>query len=132
MAEVEFRRLIGTLSRAYTEMNPKQGGDVLQIAEAIAHLERHWSESVPIAELTRIAHRSESSLLRAFKASVGCSPSEYHIGLRIERAKALLRSSSLTVTEIAFRTGHRDSNYFSRLFRRKTGQTPREYRERTD
>ena len=46
----------------------------------------------------------------------------------MKKAKELLKNSTLSVTEIAARTGYGDSNYFSRIFKKSCGKTPREYR----
>lgn len=63
-----------------------------------------------------------------FKAETGISPSAYRQKLRIENAKSLLSSTSLSVLEISMLSGFSDQLYFSRIFKRKTGVSPSEYR----
>jgi AraC-like DNA-binding protein len=67
---------------------------------------------------------SESYLTRVFRRDLGIGPWEYLTRLRIERAKALLRLTNLTVTEIANQIGYNDSAYFSRVFHQETGRSP--------
>ena len=66
---------------------------------------------------------------RCFKRYTSLSPLHYLNGMRIERAKELLRfESSLTVGEIAARCGFRDALYFSTAFKREVGMSPLAYR----
>ena len=60
---------------------------------------------------------------------MGESIPNYVNKLRIEDAKGLLKSTSLSTTEIAYLVGYTDSNYFSALFKEKVGVSPREYRK---
>ena len=57
------------------------------------------------------------------------TPIDYLIKIRIEYAARLLRSSSLSVMEIAEKTGFVDSNYFTKQFRKIMGNSPRTYRK---
>ena len=71
---------------------------------------------------------SESYLTRTFRRDLGIAPWEYLTRYRIEQAKALLRVTNLTVTEIAHRVGYNDSAYFSRVFHQETGRSPVTFR----
>lgn len=94
----------------------------------MTHLEVKFDQPINLDELAGIAHMSKRSFIRAFQAATGASPIAYLIQLRITRATALLRESSDPVTDIAFRVGFSDSNYFTRQFRKVTGISPRTYR----
>jgi len=59
---------------------------------------------------------------------MGSSPIAHLIQLRVNRAATLLRQTGDSVTDIAFRVGFSDSNYFTRQFRRIMGRSPRAYR----
>jgi len=69
------------------------------------------------------------SLRRAIRRGAGCSPKEYVLRVRLNRAKELLAESDLTVTEIARRVGHHDAAYFTRMFTRRTGIAPSVFRQ---
>ncbi len=73
---------------------------------------------------------SERTFLRRFREATGFAPIDYVIRARIRRAADLLAdlNAGLSITEIAFRCGFQDSNYFSRQFRRYIGTNPRNYR----
>ena len=55
---------------------------------------------------------------------------EYVTGLRVARAKELLQQETLSMKEICVSVGYGDPNYFSRIFKKHTGVTPTEYREK--
>jgi len=121
--------LIGYLSRCYSQLEAPPHPPLAQLSEVLGYMERHLGEPLTVDNLTRVAHMSQTSLMRSFRQLLGQSPIAYLIGLRLARARTLLRSTDLPVTEIAFRMGFGDSNYFSRQFRQATGATPREYRQ---
>lgn len=71
---------------------------------------------------------SRSHLSRAFKAQFGVNISEYLLGLRITRAKQLLRFSSDSVEDIASACGIEDANFFARTFKKVEGMSPSQFR----
>lgn len=73
-----------------------------------------------------------SSFRKVFKELTGESPNQYHINLRLERAKQLLEITLLNISEIAFQTGFETVSYFSKLFKKKNGVSPKAYREAHD
>ena len=129
MAAAYFMQILGYLSRCFTSAATPKHVSLLRLGEAIGHLERNIGRRVGIAELRAITHMSESSLLRAFKKTVGLSPIGYHLRLKVRRACRLLESPDLPITEVAYLAGFSDSNYFSREFRKVTGMSPRAYRK---
>ncbi len=89
-------------------------------------IEEHLAENVRLAELAALADLSPYHFARAFKTSFGQPPHRYHLGRRIEHAKALLPGHS--VTEVALAVGFAETSSFSAAFRRVTGVSPREFR----
>jgi two-component system, response regulator YesN len=73
---------------------------------------------------------SESYLCTLFKQACGVTVKDHVTRVRIERAKELLRASAGKLHAVALQVGFRDANYFSTVFKREVGLTPREYRER--
>jgi AraC family transcriptional regulator len=85
-------------------------------------------QAVSLAELAASANLSPFYFARAFKQTTGVPPHHFQQRVRIERAKDLLTSTSLSITEIAFRVGYGSSQTLARVFRRNVGSTPAEYR----
>ena len=129
MAAVAFLELVGFLSRCYDRSENNQNQELLRIARGISHLEHHLADQVSLQELEDITGMSGSSLNRHFKRVCGVPPVEYHIRLKIRRACSLLKQTDLNITEIAYRSGFEDSNYFTRQFRKVIGVSPSLYRK---
>ncbi len=72
----------------------------------------------------------KSYLSRRFKAVMGVTFRQYLLRVRLERAKVLLSTSSVSITEVAQVAGFRDLPRFDKLFRRYTGVPPSVYRAR--
>lgn len=66
---------------------------------------------------------------KMFKKYTGVSPAQYHLQLRIIRAKELLVSTDKTITEIAYQLGFQNIYHFSLLFKKKTGMNPSDFRK---
>lgn len=96
----------------------------------IRHVDENLHRPLRVAELARRANMSESHFKSTFRRSFGVAPAEYVTRARVERAKDRLLTSNARVTEIAFDLGFSSSQYFCYVFRRMTGRTPREYRQR--
>ena len=76
----------------------------------------------------RIANISTHYLVYLFKKETGASCREYVIQVRMRRACDLLKHTDYTVSEISRQVGYDDPYYFCRLFRKKTGMPPTQYR----
>jgi AraC-like DNA-binding protein len=129
MATALFMQLICFLSRCYGATKHPDGKAVLRIAEAISHLEKNYADPITLDDLAEIAGLSVRSFCRAFQAAIGCSPIQHLIRLRVNRAATLLRQTNDSVTDIAFKVGFQDGNYFTRQFHKLLGVTPRQYRK---
>jgi len=91
-----------------------------------ARLDQPWT----MAELAGHCAVSQRTLLRRFQEALGLSPVQYAQQLRVERAKALLETTALSLEEITVRCGYEDAATFSKVFKRWVALTPREYRQR--
>jgi len=103
-------------------------GDEL-VAQAQDYLRRRYPESLRMPALAEQLGISPRSLNRRFKEATGMSPSEYLQQQRLNSARDLLRTSNLSIAEVAAACGYGDADYFCRLFTATMNQTPRTYRE---
>lgn len=100
------------------------------ITAALLYINEHFREEVNLEKYAEIAHLSLGRFSHLFTKKAGVSPYKYVLSLRIEEAKELLMYSSMSVSEVAASIGIEESSYFSRIFRKCTGYSPTEYRNR--
>lgn len=84
--------------------------------------------NINFEELAQSLNLGYSYFRRIFKKHTGVSPGQYHLHLRLMRAKELLLTTESPVKEIAYNTGFESTHYFSRLFKTKMGISPSEVR----
>lgn len=127
-----FAQLLAHISQGAT-LTPHNGAvsGRAGLARAMAFLEDSLAEQVSLQTIADVAGMSKSTVMRTFRKAVGRSPIEHLIHLRMDRARHLLRATGLSITDIAFQVGFRDSNFFSRSFRRFAGVSPSQYRSAT-
>lgn len=99
-----------------------------QQRQIVEFIEEHLADDLPLATLSGLAQLSPYHFAREFKRSFGVPPHRYHSNRRIERARALLANSKVSVAEVALEVGFSGSSAFAATFRRATGQTPTDYR----
>ena len=88
----------------------------------------HFRDSDAIRQVIELADIPQRTLKRRFKAATGVTLIDYLQNLRIEEAKRLLESGQMPVDEISLQSGYEDASFFRRLFKRRTGLTPSQYR----
>lgn len=99
------------------------------IAKAKFLLQESIERFVDMPQLARQLPMGYSAFRKNFKTITGQSPNQYHLNMRIERAKELLESTLLNIEEIAMQTGFDGVYYFSKIFKKKTGVSPNAYRK---
>jgi AraC-like DNA-binding protein len=72
-----------------------------------------------------------TGFIKRFKHETGLTPADFAQRIKIEEARRRLTDTGNSITEIAFKLGFSTSQYFSSVFRKYTGATPREYRNST-
>jgi AraC-like DNA-binding protein len=93
------------------------------------YIELHFKESLTLDQLAAEAHMNKYYLSHAFKREYGVSPIHYLLSLRIEESKYLLSETDLTMSQIAQVLGFSSPSYFSQVFHRTQGISPKAYRQ---
>jgi AraC-like DNA-binding protein len=93
-------------------------------------IDRDFAKPLDVPTLAREAHASRAHFVRSFKKAFGETPHQYLLRRRIERAKDLLRSTPLSVTEVSLEVGFRSLGSFSAAFRQLVGEPPSAYARR--
>jgi AraC-like DNA-binding protein len=100
------------------------------VNQAIRFAQQSLADAITPAELANAANVSVRRLHESFTAELQLTPMEYLRDLRLGRAETLLRESALTASEIAESCGFYDQAHFCRLFKRRTGVTPGQFRRK--
>ena len=124
-----FQELVITLSREKSSGTSDAAPGTDPLARAIVYLQEHFRDKVTSEEIAAAACVTPRHLNRLFSTILSTTPFEYLTDLRLQEARRLLAREPLRITEAAERCGFSDSNYFSRVFRRRYGISPRAFRE---
>jgi len=121
-----FFEIISRLSSVYQRSSHSE--EAIRLKK---YLDANTDRIVSNAELASHIYRSKDYVLKLFAAEYGTTPYNYQIEHKMDAAKQFLRNTTLSISAIAVAVGYSDQRYFSGLFKRKCGVSPREYRKST-
>jgi Response regulator containing CheY-like receiver domain and AraC-type DNA-binding domain len=98
-----------------------------EIKQAIAYIRAHYAENITAETAAKELFISSSYLMHLFKAELGKTFNDSVIDCRIEMAKELLQNPQYRIYEVCQKVGYTDTKYFSQLFKKVTGMSPKEY-----
>jgi transcriptional regulator GlxA family with amidase domain len=101
-----------------------------RIRQAEEYLQQHFARGVSIDNLAGRIGMSPRNFIRRFKRATGRLPGAYVQMLRVSSAREMLEHGDLPIQRVCARVGYEDAAFFRNLFKRHTGMTPAEYRER--
>ncbi len=116
------------LSMSETIFSDMYSGDSEVVAKALAYIHNGYSGQLSLASIAGKIHISSSYLSTLFKRETGLTVSAYIKEFRLSNAEKKLRSSAQGITDISLSCGFESPSYFTKLFKEKYGQTPRQYR----
>ncbi len=108
------------------EENKKKAG---YVDEALKYIESAYCDPITVQDIADRLNINRSYLSRLFRTITGISIQDYLLDYRIRQACILLKNSDLSIRTIVHSVSYMDALYFSRLFHRKKGMTPSEYRK---
>lgn len=122
------------LVRHHAEAGPsaRKTGEQLpafRLRQAVSAMLTRLDQPFDLDEMAHAAGMSRFHFSRAFRNSMGQSPSVWFATQRILRAKQLLRETDRTILDISLQLGYGSPSHFAHVFRRETGVTPRDYRK---
>ena len=107
----------------------EDNGALQNIKIVIDYIQENFQQDISVKEVADLLHFSETYFMRFFKKYTGKTCIDYINEYRLERAAELLRSSDLSITEIAMQVGIHNISYFNRIFKKKIQLTPGQYRK---
>ena len=99
-----------------------------ELALALRFIRENACKGIQVTDILKAVPMSRTALERQMKSAIGRSPKAEIIRTQIERAKELLASTDLSLSQITQRIGFRHTQHFSTLFKEKVGETPGEFR----
>jgi len=99
-----------------------------RIQAARAYIDEHYADDIVLADVAAASNISASRLSGLFKEETGSSVMSYRNELRLVKAAQLLLQSNLRIADVGSRVGYPEQAFFSRIFRKYLGMSPRQYR----
>lgn len=127
LTRLSFFRVLIELSRCIMSNNNKPSG-TQYIRKACDYIDEHLTDTLHIPEIADFVGISRSYLCALFPQYHNCTINDYINNHRIEKAKFLLKSSSLSITDIAFFCGYNSRQHFRSTFCKYVEMNPKEYR----
>ncbi|MFI0844017.1 helix-turn-helix domain-containing protein [Mesorhizobium sp. IMUNJ 23232] len=119
---------VRALSGAAAVSSRVSSHDSRRLSRALRYIEDHSDQALDLDQLASIAAMSKFHFLRTFRRTVGATPYQYLLGIRLRRAALRLLTSPDAVSAIAFETGFGDLSTFNSTFRARFGMTPMAFR----
>lgn len=108
----------------------KKGNDNYIIYKIVSYIENNYNNDIRLSDIAKKHFINSQYLSKLFKKTIGINYSEYLFNTRIEHAKILLKETDKNLSLIAYETGFENMSYFCNRFKKKTGITPKEYRNK--
>jgi AraC-like DNA-binding protein len=127
-----LQALAGSSGRALASpfFQPSRGRDAEgRINKVCLYIQRHASEELSLSKIASLINLSESAFCKFFKRTMGRTFSDYLVDIRIGHACHLLSETDQPISAIAYGSGFDSLTYFNRVFLRKKGLRPREFRK---
>ena len=100
------------------------------LRQALSFIQQNYNKKISTEQLCELCHLSPQHMIRLFRKHLGITPIQYITKNKISNAIELLRTSELSIAEIAYSLGYDNPSYFSRMFAKEEGFSPSEIRER--
>lgn len=129
MCNAYFQELICVISRTLHKQQAPLMAQYEAFIPVIELMHREYQVNHSVEEYAALCGMSTYYFIHKFKEYTGSSPHTFLIHIRMDRAKDLLLSTNMPVSEISFSVGYDNPLYFSRLFKKYTGSSPSEFKK---
>lgn len=125
---IHLRNILILISRSIGSSKTFSNAAEKEIAFAMHYFRMNYSKEIRIDKYAESRNLTACWFIHCFKQITGQTPLQYILSLRISNAQSLLENTGYSISEIAEQVGYDNSLYFSRLFHKQTGMSPKEYR----
>lgn len=102
------------------------------VYRAMEYIREHYAEKISVSDVAEHVGLNKTYLSSIFKTETGMQLTNYINSVRVERSKSLLLNHSVSLAEVAVSCGFEDQSYFTKIFKRFTGVTPKHFRDARD
>jgi len=128
--EIRFRPRLDALRRGHRATAPVRGGlPPATLGRIRDYVDANLEQTIDVASLAATAHLSVYHFARSFRQSEGITPHAFILERRVAKARELLASTRLPLSEIALKVGFADQSHFARRFRQAVGVSPGQFRK---
>lgn len=122
----KLQELVEVFTESMFNYTPTKNNEIIK--KAMSYISDNFASNITLDDVARHVHLNPAYFSTIFKQSCGSSFKEYLNMVRIEESKRLLANTDYSVVDIAVTTGFMDQSYFSKVFKKYTGLTPKQYR----
>ena len=126
LSKIQTNMLIA-LTKAVAESKALNNYSLL-IRSIVMYIDSNYSKEISLSAIAENSHVSKEHLSRTFKKETGITLSDYIARRRTKKAGELLKTTTLSISEISSFVGYSDNNYFVKIFKKHYGMTPSKYR----
>lgn len=123
---LSLQEVVETFSESMFNYIPSKNSELVK--KAMLYISQHFNEELALEEVAGYVHLHPSYFSTIFKQSSGSSFKEYLNMVRVEESKRLLSNTDYSIIDIAVAVGFEDQSYFSKVFKKYTGVTPKQFR----
>lgn len=130
LLNMNLRHIFLIINRYLKEENAV-GTEMLDEVERATHyFNEHYNQQIVIEDYAKERAMTANRFIQSFKKITKFTPMQYILSLRMTNAMNLIDTTNYNMTQIAYAVGYDNSMYFSRVFKKHTGMTPTEYKQR--
>lgn len=122
----KLQEIVETFTESMFHYTPSKNQDIIK--KAILYISEHFNTPLTLEDVASYVHLHPSYFSTLFKQVTGSSYKEYLNMVRVEESKRLLSATDFSILNIAIAVGFEDQSYFSKVFKKYTGQTPKQFR----
>lgn len=112
------------------ELSIYQSPSIEKLELLLAYIDNNLDQPITVEQLADVVHLQVNYFIKFFRSHLGSTPMTYVKGQRLEKAKAYLTASDLSISQIGQQVGYMDVSYFSSQFKSYTGMTPSFFRKK--
>lgn len=128
-SQLILERVRDSDDRQYIPLAARMGSNQATLRKVAELMEANFEEPLSAVELARLAGLSLRQVQRMFHETLGTTPTKYYLKLRLQRARALLTQSAMSITQIAIACGFQSAGHFSKTYRAMYARSPRTERQ---